>query len=308
MDKIVKKAKKTIMFLALSTLCFFLLGILFINNAEETKKEEEKNTATHLSKIKKINQLVYVDSESEPVKFATSDDGDILSFIFDNEHIYVVRLTEDEEKDINNYFKSNTTKYNIKGNSEMFTDDIKKLIIDSYNELAEGNYLNKDNFESVFGEYYIDANSWVSDADGFEVFAIFLFFVAFITAISTLKRIKNLKKTLKSEKYNKAINEEVLANYKKVIFTENYMITLGNTLMIIDNSSLLWAYHYIFKYKFIPNHNLIYYYENKKRQSINYWFSGREVDEIIDYISNINNHALVGYSKENLEKFNNIQK
>ena len=308
MDKIVKRAKKTIIFLALSTVCAILIGKLFIINSEKSKKIEEENVGVHLSKNKRQNELVYVDSETEPVKFAETDDGDVLAFVIENNNIYVVQLTEDEENDINNYFKSNTAKYNIKGNSVMITDDIKKLIIDGYNEITNSNNINEDNFESVFGEYYIDANSWVSDADGYKIFAWFLFIVAFITAISTLKRIKYLKETLNSDKFLAAANEKVLADYKYVVFTKNYMVTLVKGLSVIEIHSIAWAYHYVFKYKFMPNHNFVFYLKDKKRQGVNFWFSGRKVDEIVNYIAKTNSKALVGYTEENIKKFNEMQK
>lgn len=309
MEKIIKRSKKKCVVLVLIAICIFLLGMVFISKANEDKKVAQENVGIHISENKYSNKLVYTNIISEPVSFAKSQNEEQLAFVLDGERIYVVQFTKDEIADVYNYFETNEGEYNIKGNSVMFTDDIKSLIIQSYNELTNSNDLNNDNFESVFGNYYIDANSWTSDAEGYEVVAILLFAMAALLVFATLKRFKSINETLNSEDYMKACNEEVVADYKNVIFTKNYMVVSGVAFSIINYSSIAWAYHYIFRYNFIPNHSLIYYLEgNKKRQAVNFGFSGKKVDEIVEYIGTKNNKTLLGYSSDNAKAFKNACK
>ena len=143
--------KKTIyILLVVSFIVFLILSLVFNSKANNAIEESKKSLRKFSSTVNYTNSYTYVDDVSEDIN------GYLIVF-YDNEPI-IAYLNNDLLYEIKNL---DLEKRNIKlvGDSFDIDDNVKENIMIIYNSestYGDEDYLLEEDFESVFGTYYLD--------------------------------------------------------------------------------------------------------------------------------------------------------
>ena len=184
-------------------------------------------------------------------------------------------------------------------------------------ELFTDSLISEANYEMYFGKSYLDetmtpSSDIVSIMIGIGVGTSILGFAIFIVFIVYKIRFKkNIKKYDKYELESELLSSDALYFKKEnICLTNKYIISTLKGLDVIKYEDILWAYY--------ENRNLNYSnigkylivgLKNKKLIELAYSFNDEEVlIEIMNKINMKNKNILIGYSKENQNKYNELIK
>lgn len=205
----------------------------------------------------------------------------------------------------------------IEGITGIPSSDVKKLAIDTYNELFETQLTTAD-YESYFGDVYIDmTKEYSSSSDVINVIGFITLIVGIICLIINIaKKIsysKNIKKLSRVEL--KHINDELndpksfYYNYAKVYLTENYIVSISLPFCVIKYADILWMYKHVQRTNGIKTNEAIILKDmfNKSysvaSMSLSTKAKTEQFEEIMNTISQKNPNILVGYTKENINEY-----
>ena len=309
-----------IIFIALAAL-FLALGIFqnqksqenytYLNEIIENKNNEE-------------NLNAYLTIANKPYSIAKYEGEDTSAFyiVFDGRYFYIAYLSDDLYEKLNvEVLEENPI--TIYGSTTSTPDEVKEIAIEVYNEdLEESSQITMDDFESYFGEVYLNNTSLKTTNYVFYIISALLLIISlYFLTLFIIKKIK-IKKVLnkldekKLKTLEKEIDDDDASHYPKhhLIFTKNYIISTNHHLEILNYKDLIWVYEkknkeygitisrkIVVMDKLGKSHNILTTDETfTKKENI--------FKEIISKISNKNDKILVGLNKKNEEVIDEILK
>lgn len=244
-------------------------------------------------------------------------------------YYYIVDLnfeTIDKLKEIQEYTYSTDENaivpnfVTIYGMTEKVPDELKKIIVDFYNEGIEDNHkMNIDEFDQNFGSVLLNARRTPIDTnteDAFLILAVIGIIVIFITQV-TLKISKNKifryinKNEYKEEIVNQLNNYIEEKYYKdKVILTRDFLIDLKNSAFVaFKYADVKWVHIHNIKYygAITVSSSIIVHLRDGKTQMKCVEIKGDSTEEFLNIFNKICEKVpadcLKGYTKENIQEF-----
>ena len=327
--KLQKSLKKDNIYLILIVIFLAILVICIVKADEKSKEPLPKPVS--LIKTTRVNEYatMYVQYLTEP--FASKDDKECC-FALDKDNImHIVELNRDDLKrlqQIKDYTYSDDDKMQMPESVQIFGRtrsiplDLKKLAIESYNEIYNEQVINENNFNDYLGNVYLNTKLSPRD-DTIEIFIEIISIAIIILLLEIYNRKKyKTKKTLKECTSNGTLDyiynqldemgtmECIMG---KLFLTREYIIDVFDGLSIIKYDDIKWIYPMKVKqngitvgsYIEIVKHNKqkikiseIRGFNTKKRNNI---FTAVYI-EICNRVPN----ALKGYTDENIKLSKNI--
>lgn len=202
----------------------------------------------------KLDEYVECEVEDLTDYFAEyTYDGKVQSryyLILADSGLGVVEFSDDKYEEVSKIVENNEIAY-ITGMTREMSYDLKKLTIESYNEMMESDFLNYSNFEDYVVPYVINTkenpNSDSQVAYGFAfIFGIISLFCGIVYASQYLGSKSNLKKYEKEMDLNMVVEEmkqsKLYSKITRVIITDNYIISYSNRVIVIKISDIVWMY------------------------------------------------------------------
>ena len=264
----------------------------------------------------KEDVLAYVDSDIFPYLFASYENATEKYYLIrDKDYMYIAYMSnEDYErlKDESLYTDGKTEK--LVGVSTLIPTDVKKLAIETVNELWPDEEITMADFDNYFGSVYLDMTSSEIDVAFWQIFLAFIFgmigFVFIFTGLICNKRFtKNIKKLSVAEKAKidaETLDKEAFYyNNIHLYLTPNYVILMDSTFQAIPYTDFLWLYKIEQRVNGIKSTNSIVGVANngktyriavvpaltKKYMEV--------YEEVFDTIAKKNEEMLIGYTAEN---------
>lgn len=323
-----KKELKTInnnlfifmIFIALSAL-FMALGIYenrasshnyaYLNDIIENKNNEEKEQA-------------YLEIKERPYSIAKYENEENHAFyiVFDGRYFYITYLSDDlyEKLNVEGLDENPITIY---GTTEKIPENVKEIALEVYNEgLDEENQITMDDFGSYFGEVFLTNTSLKNTNYIFYIISAILLLVSlFFLSLFIINKLK-VQKTLKNisesqlKKIEKEIDDDKTLHYPKyhLILTNNYIIKTNHHLTILKYQDLIWVYEQKTKEYGITTSRKVFVVDKHGKNYNILSTDGLTTKnenipkDIITTISSKNENILVGMTKKNEEKINEILK
>ena len=315
--KILKNSKKGL----LISLGMLILSIILITLGTSLGVKAEDKVAKDYgalisSKQDNTDEYVKITIAYLPYLFAEESDdygGKKYYIVFDNrDYPYIARLTDDTYKKLENLYDNNEEiSYELKGYLFKQEKELRDLAIDAHKELFEDSEISEANYELYFGKSYLDetitpTTNLEAITIGIGVGLIFLsFFIFIFYIVSRIRFKKNIKKYSKEElEYELSKKDTLYFKKEHICLTDKYIIS---TLTGLD---ILWLYYENRRYNFISiGKYIIARTKNKKMISIAYTYGNEELlIEIMKKITEKNNNILLGFTKENQQKYNELIK
>lgn len=316
-NKVVIKEKKKIKNYLVIGILLFILSIFFIYLGDKKDEESLKNAKSLHDVIvnkkdSKEDYFSYVDVNDVPYKFAvTNDTTDAYYFVSDGKYMYVLYLSLDEFKKLDNEaIKEKPIR--VTGRTKSVSNEIKKIALDVYNSgLGEDNKIGMDEYDLYFGSVYLDTNETGDGSFYFIMFILSLMFSIIITLIYLLAnhRFKKGIKKLSKDEIN-AIDIELNSKdsfYYEVAhlsLTNNYIVNLGASFDVIKYSDIIWLYTYTIKTRGVGTSSSIIAFTNdgKKHSIANISLISKAkkeaFEEIFNTILSKNHDIIVGIDKD----------
>lgn len=296
-----------------------------------------KETDKALENVKDLNYIIenedkkddldtYLEIKRAPYLFAYYDDrDDAYYFVTDGKYLYIAYMSEEEYNNIYDEDKVSEF-YRISGVSKIPPKDVKEIAIDSYNkmyELSEEEKLTLADFNNYFGDVYIDTTQSVSSAGMWQyLIGIVLLVGAFITFIyNIIKKVafnKSIKKFNRNDilKIDEELRDKESFYYQslKLYLTKSYIVNFNYKVEAIKYEDVLWMYSFIQRTNGVKtNQSIIVKDKNGKTHNIaniNVITKAKQeqYEEIFNLISSKNKEMLVGYTKDNIQKYKNMIK
>lgn len=297
---------------------FLLVGIFLFAIGIIIQSRELPN-ALALEDVTQEDQYVKEDVYAITDYFATYSEDDIIKdkyyLAVGDSMLYILNLDYNQYVDICTELESNL--YTVTGMSEPVSDELKKLAIDTYNEIYETDALNESNFETVFSAYLINAKR--TPNDGAQIFkdlgiisllCSVIFVIIYIVIILRTKR--NIRKV--AEEYDLAqISIELSFPSKleyqktKTIFLDTYVIDYSTALDVIRYEDIVWVYPNEHRINGIKSaQQIVVVTKDKKRRVIAETDAfGKEnkkqFESTYNELAKRRPNALFGYTKENID-------
>lgn len=294
-------------------------------------KKELKDPIS-LIDVRNEKEYSYIDVSLMTDYFATygNDEGKskFIYFVWDEKYMYVTNLTKDnleKLKDIMAYsykeIDNKPKQVRIYGYSKEIENDLKRIIIKSYNEMYEEEFLNNENIDNYLGIYYLDT-SYTPDDDFllFSVLASFLLISGVVLIVKYFKNKKRMNKFLEEfaldiDKIKNEIElKDTLYNKKaKIYITNNYIISLVNGFEIYKINDIRWLYPHENRYNgAITDKSIFIVTNDSKIHMISKLSSSKKnlikFDEIYELIVMKTPNSMHGYTNENIEKNRELSK
>lgn len=325
--KVENKIKKNNMYLIPIVILAIIIG-LCIYSADEKSKKPLPDPIKVLD-TNKTGEYASMDIQMLTESFATND-VDECHFAMDKDNYICIVVLNKEDTDRLQQIKEYTYSEDevapkavtVKGVTQEITDDLKKIAIESYNEIIGDQLLNNDNFEEYIGNIYLDTK--VSPIDySFEMgIGILSGTFLFILLIYYLKAIVTTKSTLKKYTLNGSLeyiysqldqlDTQAYAN-GKIFLTREYIIDISNGLVILKYDDIKWIYPYnIKRYGITVGRYLeILNFEKKKfrilaTEGIIRKNKLEEFETVYIEICKRAPNSMHGYTQENLQKSKNF--
>lgn len=302
-----------------------VIGLCIFKAYEKSKQQLPEPVSMSSVNIPDVYASIDVSLLTEP--FAENDESE-CSFVVDkNEYLSVVVLSDDDIerlKAIKEYTYSDDESIEapesikIQGMTQVIPEDLKKIIIESYNELYDDNSLNEENFEEYMGNVYL--NTKLSPINySVEILAGIL---SGIFVIIYIKTIISTRLTLRKYTLNGSLEyiysqldqiDTVVYNKDKFFLTREYIVDCSNGLVIIKYDDIRWIYPFqIVQYGITTDKSIIIVDKDKKRfKVLEMWGIGKkERTEMYDIVYNEickrAPNALKGYTSENKRQLQNM--
>ena len=319
-EAVVKEKKKIKIYLVVGIL-LFVLSIFFIylgnkKEDESLKKAKSLHDVIMNQKEDKENYFSYVNVSDVPYKFAVSSDTtDAYYFASDGKYMYVLYLSLDEFKKLDNdNIKQEMVK--VTGRTKKTSDEIKKIALDVYNSgLSEDKKISIDEYDLYFGSIYLDTNEVKDGSFYFIMFILSLMFAVIMILIYILanQRFKKGIKKLSKEEITIIDNElnskdSFYYEVAHLTLTNNYIVNLGTSFDVIKYSDIIWLYTYTIKTKGVVTSSSIIAFTNdgKKHSIANISLISKAKKEAFEEIFNMilskNHDIIVGVDKASSDR------
>lgn len=212
----------------------------------------------------------------------------------------------------------------IYGMTESISSDLKKLVLDYYNEGIEEEYqISETEFENYFGSVLLNVRREPVDtsAQGLIIFgAAFVIIIIFIVHMSMLVEKNRVKKYLKKNEYEEDLARQLddfveEKHYKdKVILTKDFFVDIKyGALAVFKYSDLKWIHiHNVKTYGVTASSSFIVYLKDGKTKMGCAEIKGAPTEEFLGILNRICEKApsdcLKGYTPENVKAFREYKK
>lgn len=326
-EKIKKEMKKInnhlyvfIIFLALGVL-FIAIGIfenrqneesyIYLNDIIENKSNEE-------------NAYAYLEITQAPYSIAKyeNDADNAFYIVFDGRYFYIAYLSNDvyEKLNVEGLEENPLTIY---GTTTSTPEELRSIALEAYNEgLEEEDQISMEDFNSYFGEVYLNNVSLKKLNSTFFIISIIPFTISLIFLILFITKKIKTKKTLNKltdkeiDQLEKDIDNDKTKYYEKyhLFLTDNYIISFNHGLILLKYNDLLWVYEHNLKQYGITTAKNIFVMTNEGKTYNIISTDGiskkanQFLKEIISIISNKNEKILIGFNKKNETEIKEILK
>ncbi len=310
--------------LLIVAIIFIIISIYFSFKSLEKAKEPLPQPVNMLSTDEE-GKYATIDVQTSTDAFA-KDDINSYSFVSDqNKYMYVVSLSNEDILRLTKnteYIYSNDENIElpeivkITGVTHKINDDLKKLMIKSYNEIFSVDYVTDENAESYFGSVYLDTkerpvnNSFEIACSGISgIIGITLLIVYISMIFRTKKTIKKyiLNNTLEYIYYQLSEIDTQEYNKSTVFLTREYAIDITNGLVIIKYDDIKWIYIYqTSRYGISISKSIIVVtndnikYNIMGMSAINTKTKKESFNTIFNEICKRSPNAMIGYTEENI--------
>lgn len=310
-------------FCAIIVLCSILTYFGFrLENELENKDLIEYSELVHSDE--KENEHVKFTTTYLPYEFAESED-DYSTYTYymlpdTKDILYIVRLTDLTVASMETAYKLDPENYSYElyGYTHEIPDDLKQIAIESYNEIYEEEIVNNDNFKDYLGITYMDETNAPSSDLYVAMFSlgisgIAICFALLIYIIIVLIRFKSKVNKFGQGDLEMHLSSPMTLNYSKseVYLTNDYIISTAKGIDFYKYEDLAWMYLHKQYYNGILTHmHLIGLSKNKnKKLTLAYNRKDEEIlKEIANKILEKNPNILIGFNKENKQKYKEIIK
>lgn len=309
-----------IIFIALGAL-FIAIGIfenrqnnenyLYLNDIIENKNNEE-------------NAYAYLEVAQAPYSIAKyeNDENNAFYIVFDGRYFYIAYISNEvyERLDVEGLEENPLTIYGTTTNTP---EELKQIALDAYNEgLEEEDQITKDDFNSYFGEIYLNNVSLKKLNSTFFIISLIPFILSLIFLILFITKKIKTKKTLNKlteeelEKLESEIDDDRTKHYEKyhLILTENYIISFNQGLVLLKYNELIWIYEHRLKQYGITTAKNVFVMDNTGKRYNILTVDGinkkanQILKEVITIVSNKKEKILIGFNKKNEEEIKEILK
>lgn len=331
--KNVNSSKKTLIIgLIILVYAMLQIGIPYFMKTKEMKNEKPmSDTDSSLE----AGEYACVDVSYMTKYFATYTVDNVnkekVYFIFDEELAYVASLDDDDLKKLDKIMKFSYREEDsemeepkpvkICGWTKEVPADLKKLAIESYNEIYDEELLKDDNFVDYLGVYYMDSTTSTFTLLETEIIVGGIFALAgLIVLIVYFKNAHTTKKTLSnfSGDFDKikmdVMSEDTFYNKKaKMYLTRDYLITFASGFQIYNYKDIIWVYPFEYRRNgYVQSKSIYVITSDKKTHVIAQLSAGKKnmlvFDEIYNNLLLRVPNAMHGYTKENKDKLKEMTK
>lgn len=323
--KLQKRIKKYNISLITIVIMIIIIGFCIMKAYEKSRQQLPE--PVDMVNINNADEYASIDVSLLTEPFAENDE-ETCSFALDkNDYMYVVVLSEtdiERLKEIKNYTYTEDETVEIpeivkiKGMTQQIPSDLKKLIIESYNELYEEFFLNEENFEEYMGNIFL--NTRLSPID--YSLELFIGILCVIFAIIYVRTIIITKGTLRKHTLNGSLDyiyaqlddiDTLEYNKGKTFLTREYIVDTSDGLVIVKYDDIKWVYPYnIVQYGITTGRSIVIVKNDKKRVQILgiAGFGRKETMEMYNTVYNEicekSPNALKGYTDENKKLSKNM--
>lgn len=317
-----KKRNNILLIIGLILLAITILLIYLGIKYENQKLPEEISMNELISKGREDEKIYsYIDVNIRPYLFAVYETDGVeenakFYFVMDKDnYLYIVYMNDKKYDELNKEsIKDNSIKIN--GLTKKIPNDIKDLAIESYNKLMEDTYLTKENFKEYVGLIYLDTVTSVYDSSIYYVgsfltgfFFILIIIIYIVIVIKSKKTLNNIseEELAKIDAEINNINNELYSKMK-IYLLKDYIVDLGNSIVILKYEDLLWAYPFEQRYNGLLINKCIKLVDkkNKKYDVASSKILDKNKDEILQEIlkeiKEKNQDVLLGFNTENRKK------
>ena len=179
-------------FIIFASFGLFILGDYL--NEKEKSKAQNLETIIMSKDENKESLHTYIEVKKNPYKFAVSNDTtDAYYLLTDGNYLYIAYMSESDYNKVNDE-NDYDGKIKIEGITGIPSSDVKKLAIETYNELFETQLTTAD-YESYFGDVYIDmTKEYSSSSDVINVIGFITLIVGIICLIINIAKKVRISK------------------------------------------------------------------------------------------------------------------
>ncbi|MDF2866277.1 MAG: hypothetical protein K0R72_1095 [Clostridia bacterium] len=316
--KLQKRIRKYNISLITIVIMIIIIGVCVVIAYEKSKQQLPE--PINMANVNKADEYASIDVSLLTEPFAEKDEQKCSFALDKNNYMYVVVLSEiDTErlKEVKNYTYTEDENVEIpdivkiKGMTQQIPSDLKKLIIESYNELYEENLINEENFEEYLGNVFLDTRLSPVNYS----LELFIGIVSAIFAIAYIRTMIITKSTLKKYTLNGSLDyiydqldeiDTLEYNKGKTFLTREYILDTSDGLVIIKYDEIKWVYPYsIVQYGITTSKTIVIVKNDKRRVQIAgiAGFGKKEkmemYNEVYYEICRKSPNALKGYTEEN---------
>lgn len=307
--------KSSYIFIILPTVCIVAMLLIMIFTGTFSVLDDNEFEYLEFEKIKNIDtyyksKAKLVISEIKYLVYKNKNVG--LYVVSDGTKDYIVEI-------INNKYKKIETKlrkegyYEINGIAIIPKYDMKNIIVEEYNKKNIDNKITVSEYNKKFGKMYLSQKKEFDNLKNanlimygicatYVLLFIFLFFVF-------VERTKKTKEKF-GEEGMKQLKEEMNRESTKVYssirlaLTDSYLLNLSTGLDAIKYEDIVWFYKDPFNFY----NDIVMYSKEDDKIKKSYlaggkWKISTEFDDFYKEVCNRCPNIIIGYSKENKEKF-----
>lgn len=253
-----------------------------------------------------------VDNKKRDYYLAFDEDNNPHVVMLDNENFEKLRKIQEYTLDDTEMNKPDVVTiygYTVKSDTEIYKY-LQEFLTDE-----DGNTYSIDTLKSTVGEVYLDT-SWKNSEQAISSLILFgIFSLSGIALIITyFVRNKKCKKMIleygrELEKVESDIRNgsDIHSKECHVYLTDNYILSYGSGVKLIELKDIVWIYPFITKQRGIATNKSLYVITNDKKTNVIALVNAMSkkskaaFDELYQNIINRVPDVLVGYSKENKE-------
>lgn len=321
------KGRKSLLVIGIILFVVFMgLGLLIYSAEVNTEYEVlTKNTSENVYAKLNVSLLdsafatETLDGKEKDYYIAFDEDGNPFVIVLDKGGLEDLRKIQEYTLSETEMDKPNPVM--VYGNVSKSDTEVFKYLQEFLKD-EDGNTYTIDELKRVVGENYLDT-TWDNKEEG--IFALILFGVFSLSGLTLIifYFVRNKKSKELLEEYGRELEkiEEDINNSRgihnkecKVYLTDKYLLSYGNGVKLIELNDIVWIYPFITKQNGITTSKSIYVITNNGKSNIiavvNTWGKKNKAsyEELYQDIINKVPNVLVGYSKENKEKFKEMYK
>lgn len=329
-----KKMDRVYLIIALIALAItILMGYLIYETGNQELSEPVDLHNIIYGYTKKEDAYAKIDVQYLTDSFARYGDGsandEYYYFATDTKgYGYIVSLTHStfsKLKEINEYTYNEDAEMpdaiTITGVTKPIPEDIKNIAVDIYSEIYETSEVTSENFEDYYGTVYLKEGASPTDTSitiySVVIFISLIFFIIsiifyIVIKVKTKLKLKKIKQSGEFENIELELSSNEKEEFKKIgtVLTKSYIIDGSFGLEVIKYQDIEWIYeHKVRTNGIVTKRSIIIIAKDKKKYKVAVTDANpfskktiKEFNEIFNKIIEKTPNALVGYTKENIEK------